>query len=395
MPKCIFAQKVTAAENESSEFTDEDPVQFTAIAEKLVMTTKTTEEDSSFEQSLTDDDDSIEERTVTTEAVTDDATKYTDNVSILPDQEFWKSLRAYYYSGCATMKNTTTISLCSMRSKNATAYTDLANFESPDSGEFQNIDTTLLKSLAKSTVILKRNETTITYENVFEFILYGNGGMTNEEKEQIMSAENMLRLVFCFYLDALMLDVNIYSRSGQLVGQGITEQIKSLLSKMIIMAYRNYLILISTEVDTVLSATTSAIERTTNDDDISISTILSTELVTTISSTTTYNEEEDPIRDKCDLLLLNMLSPNSNIKHVIYNDEVLDIDIGKMRHESIIVGNGVRVVYSCGKGYVLNGTNNSVCKDGVWSEALFSCECKCSFNENTLYVGTSFVFSQF
>lgn len=366
IPKCIAAN----AEINSSEVDDEDSVQFTAIAEKLVMTTRTTEEDSSsFEQSLTDDD-SVEERTFTTESVTDDKTKFTDNEpTILPDEKFWKNLRQYYYTGCKT----TVTALCSLRTKNSTAYTDLGNFESPDSGEFQDMDTKLLELLERSTIILKDNKTVITYENVFEFILYA--GVTNEEKEEIMSAENMLRLVFCFYLDALVLHSNIYNRSD---GQGITEQIKTLLSKMIILVYKNYLTTIS--VHTLFISTKVGIERTTSSDDVSST----TESVILTPSTTISDNEVDEIQDKCDLLLLNMLSPNSIIKYILYNDEVLDIDIGKMRQESILVVNGARVIYSCGTGYVLNGVDNSLCNDGVWSEPLFSCECKCRFTKKTL-----------
>lgn len=375
IPKCINDHYSTANNHytDSTKFTnnDDETEPFTGIAEKLIMD-PTIKDDYLTMSSEQDEDESTEEHSISsTESLTESIqNNYNNNTKIWPDKEFWKQLRKYYFNGCSNQTNTLKSELCLKKSKNSILYSDLVAFDSLDSGEFMDMDKKLLELLKNSAAKISSNENNINFENILTFILYGHvdNNMISDEL-LLISEENVLRLIFCFYMDALMNDVNIINQS-ELSVNGITEQIKWQLHKIIILVYKNYL----TSLYGIDEFSTTTTELFHDDLEMLSSTkeVSTTEFLSSFTLSTTTTET---FIEKCDLLLLQMLPSNSIVKYVKHKDKDLSLDISKIRQESILVLSDTVVEYGCAKGYILNGLNYSICDEGVWSNAQFSCEC--------------------
>lgn len=357
LPKCI--RDYNAIED------DTEP--FTAIAEKLTMDT-TSYSEQSFS---TEDDESIEESSISIEMTENSSQHQYDNItSMWPDKEFWLNLKKYYFNGCSNETNTLKSQFCLKKSKNSQIYSDLIGFQYSD--EFLDMDKKLLELLKNSTTIISLHRNDINFENILTFILYGKIDNNNLKSNKLLSIpeENVLRLIFCFYIDALMIDVNIVNQSESMLN-GITDRIKFHLSKLFILVYRNYLASSLHGIDALFTSTAELFHDNYYHDS---TTKLTTEEKLSTTTTLTAITPEILI-ENCDLLLLQMFPSNSIIKSMTYDNKNLSLDILKIRHESMLVSSDTVVEFGCAKGYVLSGLNYSICDEGVWSNAQFTCEC--------------------
>lgn len=118
------------------------------------------------------------------------------NSKTVPDKLFWKNLKEFLYSGCLNpIKDPVFCSKCFTKPN----LTDLTNFESPDSEEFQNMDTKLLELLERAVAQKLLDSNPIPVEILFEYIMYGGESMPDTIGDSI-------RLVLSFYIDRVIIE---------------------------------------------------------------------------------------------------------------------------------------------------------------------------------------------
>lgn len=165
-----------------------------------------------------------------------------------PDKAFWMNLRRFFYNGCASTEKSKKSEFCShlLLPNN---FTDLTNYESPDSEDFKNMDFKLVTYLKKAAGLLKNSTISpeLTFENLFGFIVYGNlteRQIALKDLKQSSSIEMSLRLVLCFYIDTILLDSNLHistiSDDDPKKLENITQRIKTYLVDIVSVAYQNY-----------------------------------------------------------------------------------------------------------------------------------------------------------
>lgn len=358
--------------------------QLSLESESLIASTYNYENDNESEEFLL-------ELQTTTESTKLDTTSDNEAKKLtFPDQHFWKNLRRFLYHGCSsyTAQNKRS-ELCSLIPLNESKFSDLSNFESSDSGEYRSMDTKLLMHLKNAWKLSSNYEKSITFENLFEFILYGQ----EENLNQIPSSEEkLLRLILSFYIDAIMFDrnsANALIETEEEYGdafENITSQIKIFIVRLAAIAFRNM-----PEIPTTTTTIAETIDEITSTDDI-----ISEESISVSQTSSDFNElstsnyftmtsdhpsmdnkSKNSHPDNCDLLLLPKLPSNSIIKNVSSTDTSIVVDVEKIRHQSTAVPVNTMVFYSCGKGYHLSGTGYSQClPNGTWIETNFECICK-------------------
>ena len=82
-----------------------------------------------------------------------------------PDVQFWKQLRDFLFHGCHTDAEVKISNFCKSYDVD---FTDLSNYQFPESKDFQDMDRQLLKHLLKTANIDKN----LNLGNFFKFILY-------------------------------------------------------------------------------------------------------------------------------------------------------------------------------------------------------------------------------
>lgn len=126
-------------------------------------------------------------------------------VNTLPNKHFWGDLKQLYYHGCNNKEIKPL--LCAIL-KNSSYYTDLTQFELPDSGDFKHMDQNLLTHLTHADEILNSKPNyQLNVENLFPFILYG--GNESAKKRMPSTVENAYRFVLCLYIDTILFDRNL------------------------------------------------------------------------------------------------------------------------------------------------------------------------------------------
>lgn len=161
-------------------------------------------------------------------------------VHMLPDKQFWIDLKQLYYYGCNNLKVKPT--LCRLL-KNASHYTDLTQFELPETNDFKDMDQHLLTHLMHAEQLLSDRsvDTNLTVEHLFSFILYGNNVSTAQRMP--LTTENAYRFVLCLYIDTILVDKNLKLSFVQMPPsdeENITQQLKYLLVRVTSKAFENY-----------------------------------------------------------------------------------------------------------------------------------------------------------
>lgn len=172
-----------------------------------------------------------------------------------PDKEFWMNLRRFFYYGCSSaIEKNKRSELCSHLSK-PNDFTDLTNYESPDSDDFKNMDFKLVTYLKKAAT-LARNESVsekLDFENLFGFIIYGNltqREISLENLKQSASIESSIRLVLCFYIDTILLDSDLHistATDDPKQFENIAQKIKTFLIEIVSIVFKNYKVAMRTD----------------------------------------------------------------------------------------------------------------------------------------------------
>lgn len=122
------------------------------------------------------------------------------NSKIIPDKLFWKNLKDFLYSGCLNpIENPVFCLKCLIKP----SLTDLTNFESPDSEEFQNMDTKLLELMEKAVIQKLIDSNQIPVEILFEYIMFGGESVPETISTTIGDS---IRLVLTFYIDTIIME---------------------------------------------------------------------------------------------------------------------------------------------------------------------------------------------
>lgn len=245
-----------------------------------------------------------------------------------PNRSFWKELKKFYFYGCPDQTSHKHSALCSLVTKNC--YSDLSEFESPNSDDAKHMDKKLLELLQQAKSVNNFNE--ITIENIFDFILYGL-----ETKDTFSNTiENVYRLVICFYIDTLIIDSTINDDKQP---ASITDSIKLLIIQLYLHPYQQYQS--KMQLETKLLNKRSASNK---------------------------------LYGKCDILELYPCPDNSIIKG---KQGLSDYKVDTAQKIPDLVPVGTRIQFECVSGFTPSGRTYTECrKDGTWTPARFECKCK-------------------
>lgn len=156
----------------------------------------------------------------------------------MPDKHFWLDLKQLYYYGCNHMKVKPI--LCKML-KNPANYTDLTQFELPETNDFKHMDQNLLIHLAQAEEMLNfQSDTELNFENLFPFILYGKNDSAKNRMPSTM--EHAYRFVLCLYIDTILLDKNLNMTFllEPPIDDNITQKLKYLLIRITSKVFEDY-----------------------------------------------------------------------------------------------------------------------------------------------------------
>lgn len=191
-------------------------------------------------------------------------------VNDAPDKDYWLNLRRFFYYGCSISgdQQSKKSEFCNQLTGTSNNFTDLTDFESPDSDDFKNMDLRLVTYLKKAAGLLANstNAEKLNFENLFNLIIYGNlsqsDGSALLTAHQSSSVENSFRLVLCFYIDTILLDSDLHistATDGSKKLENITQSIKAYLLEIVSVAYRNFKSLQRSKTETsLLEMTTKA-----------------------------------------------------------------------------------------------------------------------------------------
>lgn len=173
----------------------------------------------------------------------------TFNVSSLeaPSKEYWMNLRRFFYSGCSSNEKNKRSEFCYQLTL-PNNFTDLTNYESPNTDDFKNMDFKLVSYLRKAAGSLKNTtiSSQLNFENLFGYIIYGNltqRQISLKDLKQSSSIESSFRLVLCFYIDTILLDSDLHITTpidNLKRLENITQRIKTYLVEIVSVTYRNY-----------------------------------------------------------------------------------------------------------------------------------------------------------
>lgn len=162
--------------------------------------------------------------------------KNENNLAI--DTKFLQNFKNYLYYGCSPRRPKVPSPICE---KHDSRFKDLSSFETPETEEYQSMDSKIVY-LLKNTVN-SPGLSAITVESMFKFILYGNGVVA--EKFSILM-EDSFRYVICLYIDIIVGDEEFnlntqFSIEDLNSMENMNEKLKLLLRKVIHTVYLNYL----------------------------------------------------------------------------------------------------------------------------------------------------------
>lgn len=273
----------------------------------------------------------------------------TEYVALRPNKEFWQELKKFYFYGCSVKSKISTLCSLITYSQNS-QYSDLSEFESPDTDDFQHMDKKLLEFLKRANLINSLKEVTI--ENIFNIILYGDNSSPSQKLPVL--AENAFRLILCFYIDTLVVDSNFNDTFHKDV-ENITGYIKSLLIQLYTNPFKIYQRQLI-EPNQLEPERTTLSKRSIDDSYLNVS----------------------EMKEGCDLLALHPYPKNSIIIGEERNTQLMpDIEQNIEIKVPILVSVSTRINFKCLKGFTLNGIGHTVCDaDNKWTPFNFECVCK-------------------
>lgn len=340
----------------------------------------------------------------------------------MPDKEFWMNLRRFFYYGCsATIEKNKRSELCEQLTM-PNNFTDLTNYETPDSDDFKNMDFKLVSYLKKAASLTANQSISdkLNFENLFGFIIYGNltqRQVSLADLKQSSSIETSIRLVLCFYIDTILLDSDLHistSTDDPKKFENITQNIKSYLVEIVSVVYQNFrakstgddLYSTSTKANTRDGRRTRSAFHYVEDDSeddydayvdldglhsdvtydyedlkMDITTKASKEMSSTVSiqqssseaistgmqTTTTQNHSENG----CNLGILFVTYTNIVIANITMGKVTSNIE------KAQIVPLETTVVLGCAQGFIAKGVNVTICeRKSTWSQIDLSCSRK-------------------
>lgn len=160
-------------------------------------------------------------------------------VNSLPDKQFWINLKQLYYYGCNNAKVRPIF--CQILS-DSTQYTDLTQFELPDTNDFKHMDQNLLMHLRQAEQTLNvRPDIDLNIEKLFPFILYGINRSANDQNMPLIMA-NGYRFVLCLYIDTILLDRNLnlaFVENPPTDNENVTQKLKYFLLRIVSKVFVN------------------------------------------------------------------------------------------------------------------------------------------------------------
>lgn len=161
-------------------------------------------------------------------------------VNFLPDKQFWNNLKQLYYYGCNNPKVEPV--LCQTLN-NSVQYSDLTQFELPETNDFKHMDQNLLVHLIQAEQTLNlRPDIDLNIENLFPFILYGIDKLS-DDKQMPSTMENGYRFVLCLYIDTILLDKNLnlsFVQNPPTDDENVTQKLKYFLVRIASKFLTNY-----------------------------------------------------------------------------------------------------------------------------------------------------------
>lgn len=161
-------------------------------------------------------------------------------VASLPDKQFWIILKQLYYYGCNNAKVRPI--LCHTLNA-STQYTDLTQYELPDTNDFKHMDQNLLIHLRQAEQTLNlRPDIDLSIEKLFPFILYGIDESARNKKMP-STMENGYRFVLCLYIDTILLDRNLnltFVQNLPSENENVTQKLKYYLIRIASKVSVNY-----------------------------------------------------------------------------------------------------------------------------------------------------------
>lgn len=321
-------------------------------------------------------------------------------VNSLPDKHFWLELKQLYYYGCNNIK--TQPNLCQMI-KNAANYTDLTQFELPETNDFKHMDQNLLTHLAHAEKILNFHpETELNVQNLLPFILYGKNDSATERMPSTMA--NAYRFVICLYIDTILLDRNLNMTFVQDPpnDDNITQKLKYLLIRITSKVFEDYSQIVRTQNDIDFTASTTTIKSNAENRNENSGIISNMPVIETTPISSEYDEqintsipmmnktkstpkrpnnfdmivEIEAMDETCHLESLPESPPNSFISEIKIDNETLF----KMPDRLYLIGPvsiHTRAYLVCKDGFraVSNSTHYLECSDGMkWIGESIKCE---------------------
>jgi hypothetical protein len=154
---------------------------------------------------------------------------------VLPEKikiptEFWREFKKFLFFSCETTNPEEKSKLCDRFSPNFTS--DLTTFEFPDSKEYGEMDTKLLKLLK---TLQSSKDLDLTVDNFMPKLL-----PTSDSDESI---RDYFRLVICLYIDLIIMDEELYDETSSegldTPSDNINDNIKKALKKVSLPIYHN------------------------------------------------------------------------------------------------------------------------------------------------------------
>lgn len=191
---------------------------------------------------------------------------------------FWLEWKKLLFLGCPKSE------ICSI-SVNPTKYSDLSDFEIPETKEYQNLDVKLWERLKEANNFVRSVPTAATglnAGNLFDFILYSNISKSNTPFDEM---ENSFRVVICLYIDTIVLSEENPSQGSD--ENSITAKVQVLLKSLASIARRNTVLgqSATTESEAITSKVVPGRNHRSTEDEYE----LSTENAATTIETTTEN----------------------------------------------------------------------------------------------------------
>lgn len=343
----------------------------------------------------------------TTTLPTWDTTMTSENVSMttsipvssVPDisdmREFLGSLMKFLYHGCESPVNMS--KLCEL-SDGKSLFSDLTHLNATHLNDVKDMDRKLASYLDKATFQLRKPNIpqSLNFQNMLNFILYGNTETDSGYEKMSVIDEGAYRLVLCFYIDAILNDKRL-NMMAPTPHEDINDKIKRLLIYILTIVHDNFKMTKGVEVNIieitmpVQSQSSSESESPTDDTTDSLatlrasrSTLENNELIATVNMV----PSQLIIETTTDLMISTSTEPNEPSGCFVYDlpatpahtsslvtfaeNKTLNGFPDNLTYAPV----GTRVNYSCLPGYSSFGNRSYVqcVANETWDRSNITCQ---------------------